>query len=252
MAARLVVVLVAVAALTTSAGASTGTGGWTLHVSGRMFDGVFTNPTGSVIDGVAIGTQLKAKNPIVSFTFAGQACGLYAAYGSAYCYTNISIGPGKSASFSGDARLPIGPGGLQMCSSADRGMDNTCLDVPAKEAVAVSSSNRKADAAVARARVMEAVSEEGRALVDLRKGDTLGARNDLAKAVDKLKVAMAYPYDAADVTGDLRSAVHDDEAAESELAGTTPGKLVRARGLVANADAKKRSAAAALDQIVHP
>jgi len=239
---------VAVAALSSSAGASTGTGGWTLHVSGKMFHGTFTNTTASAVNGVAIGTQLKAKNPIVSFTFAGRKCGLYAQYGSAYCYEGFSLAPGKTASFFGDAQLSIGPGGLQMCSSADKGMDNTCVDVAV---IAVSSTARKQAAAAASDFVATAISEEGDALADLKDGDTHAARNAISIGARKLGQAMDQPFDAADITGDLKSAYQDDRDAWNDLDANKPGKISRARALLATALGKKHAAASALDQIVH-
>lgn len=254
--AGLGVVLLAVAALSTSAGADQGTGGWNLRVSGKMFSGTFTNPTASVINDVAVGTPQKAKNPIVSMTFAGQTCGLYAPYGSAFCGKHVSIKPGKSASFSGDAKKPIGSGGLQMCSSADGGMDNTCVDVVSASSKSVVTTptttvnHVQLHAQLARAYVLKALSAEATALEELNKGDTHAAAHQLLEGRRALTDALSYDI-PADIRGDLRSASSDDYAGAGDLYGTKPGKIQRTRALIKDAQGKKTTAALDLNHIAH-
>ena len=257
---------VALSLLSSAAGASTGTGGWVItKSSGNAFSGTFTNETASPINGVSVGTAAKAGNPITAFTIDAIQCQLYANYGSAYCYTALLIQPGATVLFHGTAQKALTPAGLQMCTSADRGMDNTCSDVAQAKAKAKAqakkskkssatraTSPRKQAAAAARAFVLEAISMEANALSDLNKGETLlGSRNDLAVAQHRLEKALAQPFDAADIAGDLKSAIQDDKDAWNELDSKKPGRIARARKLITTAQGKKTIAALDLSHIAH-
>jgi hypothetical protein len=249
--AAVAVALAVACALPLSAAASTGTGGWQItKSSGSTFSGVFTNTTRDPINGVAVGTAQKALNPIDSFTINGIVCQLYAQYGSAYCYVGLLIQPGASVAFSGASRHALPPAGLQMCSSADKGMDNTCVDVAVKGA-SVATSARASAAAAAYAQVQVAISQETQALDDLDKGSTLAARNDLAFAQGHLKRALGFPFDAASITGDLKSASQHDADAWDDLDSTKFGKIARSRVLIREALAEKKDAARNLSTIAH-
>ena len=240
----LVGAILAVSVLPASAGASTGNGGWVItKSSGNTFSGMFTNETASPINGVAVGTADKAANPITSFTINAIVCQLYANYGSAFCYTALLIQPGASVLFHGTSEKALPPAGLQMCTSADRGMDNTCSDVALakakaqahkskKSSVTHATSVRKQAAAAAFEEVLKAISEEADALDDLNAGHTHAAQQDLSRALYRLRNALVEPFDAPDIAGDLKSAQRDDEDAYNDLGSTTPGKISRARALI--------------------
>ena len=180
--------------------AHTDTGGWTVSANGTQLTGTFTNPTASVVNGVAVGTALKSKNPIVAFTFEGQTCGLYAPYGSAYCYTNVKVKPGQTVSFSGETKTPIGCakrrlsssppatcGVVQMCDSADKGMDNTCTDVQA--GASASGGTKKTPTWVSRA--VNAKLDLEQALRDEARAASLLQDFKYTQAVTAIRAAQA-------------------------------------------------------------
>ena len=259
VALALVGAILAVSVLSASAGASAGNGGWVItKSSGNTFSGVFTNETASPINGVAVGTADKAANPITSFTINAIVCQLYANYGSAYCYTALLIQPGASVLFHGTSEKALPPAGLQMCTSADRGMDNTCSDVALakakkskKSSVTHAASARKQAAAAAFEEVLKAISEEADALDALNAGHTHAAQQDLSRALYRLRNALVEPFDAPDIAGDLKSAQRDDEDAYNDLGSTTPGKISRARTLITDAQAKKHASALDLNHVAH-
>jgi hypothetical protein len=233
---RTVVLVVAALAVAGGARADQGTGGWVLHVSGTMFNGTFTNPTASVVNGVAIGTQQAAGNPIVQFTFQNQSCGLYAQVGNSYCYTNVDVGPGKTASFSGAAAKPIDAGGLQMCSSADRGMDNTCVDV--KSSSGGTTSKLTEEQAVGRmiSYLASVVNYENKAIASIKSGHLATATRDLRLSLggtygaNRPSLTSLLPGSVrSDITDDLNSIYRGDQDAMDTLkkAPHAPGNVIR-------------------------
>jgi hypothetical protein len=259
--------LVALALLSSAAGASTGNGGWVItNSSGNTFSGTFTNETASPINGVAVGTADKAANPITAFTINAIVCQLYANYGSAYCYTALLIQPGATVLFHGTSQKALPPAGLQMCTSADRGMDNTCSDVALAKAKAQATKSKKSKAtstisdaelrkrAAGRAfeDALKALDGMATAVEDVNKGDTRGALHVLINQADSFLVgALSQNFDAADISGDLRSALQDVRDAQHELISTKPGKLSRVRKLLDAARGKTHSTALDLNHMSH-
>lgn len=212
-----------VAVLPSSAAPRPTSTAWQFHWSGKTFGGTFTNPTASVVNGIAIGTSLKEKDAITSFFFAGHKCGLYAQYGSAYCYTDQAVAPGKSASFSGTIQAALGKGGFfQACSSADRGMDNTCVNVTVQSAApAVSQPDLK----LVIDDLETAIYAEDTAISALKQGYSSKALRRLNDAMEKLRWSMKYtsmlPVSAG---ADVESALHFDTQAIDLFNGKPSGR----------------------------
>ncbi|MBV8258088.1 MAG: hypothetical protein JO073_09765 [Actinobacteria bacterium] len=265
--------LLALAVTVSSAsGARRDTGGWTVSASGTQISGTFTNPTASVVNGVAVGTALKSKNPIVSFTFEGQKCGLYAPYGSAYCYTNVKVKPGQTVSFSGTTKTPIGCtkrrlsssppatcGVVQMCSSADKGMDNTCNDVKAGAAGSPPATTTTATAATSQ-KYAEAIYVVGNAIDaedDALKFLTGPGELSPPKSIEALQESRSYLANATketqgappSVDANLEQASASDEEALTEIQGTTQGRYARARAAIKDALTRKGKALATLKSL---
>ncbi len=245
-------VVAAVVAMSSSAGASTSAGWLITKWTGNTFAGTFTNETASPINGIAVGTADKAKNPITAFEINNIVCQLYANYGSAYCYTALLIQPGATVLFHGASMHALTPAGLQMCSSADKGMDNTCTDVALKASttIAVSSKARKQQAALAFEEVLVAIRSERNALDAIDKGDLVDARNQLVLGMGDLDHARGRKFDAADIAGDLRSARQDDLDAWHDLKKVPPEKGP-AKKLIDKALGDKHIAALDLNHISH-
>jgi hypothetical protein len=209
---------------------------------GNAFSGMYTNTTASVVNGVSIGTADAAKNPIATFTFMGQTCKLYAQAGSAFCYTGISVAPGKTVAFSGTTQMPVGSSGFQACDTADGGMDNTCLDVTVATAPTVDEKAVKS----MKAEILFAIDTEERALRDLNSGKRAAASVALDPSVhpelaNALKLGKRV--NAPSASANVESALSDDEAAVKLLDGKATGsRIKKARALIQDALSDKKTA----------
>jgi len=254
MVVRLAVVVAAVAVLAGSAGASTGPGGWTVTKwSGNTFSGVFTNTTKDPINGVSVGTALKEGNPITAFTINAITCQLYAAYGSAYCYVSLLIQPGAAVVFHGTSKNPLTPAGVVMCTSADKGMDNTCTNVPLASkqqtmtvttggsAIASKTEGFRAAAKLALNYVNIAVESEASATKELG-GDLSIARRDLAHALNFLQGAAKKNFNSSLADTELHDAISADTHALDWLKSGKPGRVSQARTWLKSAAFHKESA----------
>jgi len=259
MVVRFAVVIAAVAVLAGSAGASTGPGGWSVtQWSGNTFSGVFTNTTRDPINGVSVGTALKEGNPITAFTIANVTCQLYAAYGSAYCYVALLIQPGATVAFRGVAKNKLTPAGVVMCSSADRGMDNTCTNVPltskkqtikpttthvitttASSGTVVKVQALKEAAILAHNDVVFALQDERKALETLNVqsvGDALDSSRKF------LQGALSEGFHDAFAEDQIKDAIRDDTHALDSLNENGSGAMATVDRFVKSAIAHKNVA----------
>lgn len=257
---RLVAVLVAVAALAGSAGASTGPGGWTVTKwSKNTFSGVFTNTTKDPINGVSVGTALKEGNPITAFSINDITCRLYAADGSAYCYVALLIQPGATVAFRGVARHTLTRAGVVMCSSADRGMDNTCTNVPLtskKQSVTgttttdvittTASSGTVAKVQILKEAAIWAHNDVVYALQDERKAlETLDVRSvgaALESSRASLQSALSEKFHDAFAEDQIKDAIRDDTHAIDSLNENGSGAMATVDRFVKSAISHKKVA----------
>jgi len=256
---RRILVVVAIGAalslLSSSAGA-TDFGGWMISSwSGNTFSGKFKNETASPINGVAVGTALKEGNPITAFSIENLKCQLYAAYGSAFCYVALLIQPGATVAFRGTSKNKLTPAGLQMCSSADKGMDNTCVNVPLSSkggsvlpvtTTAGGGSNPKAAGFRTAARralqdVNFALEDEAKAAGEVSTDPSL-ARFHLSQALPWLQSAAKQNFQSPGADTELHDAINADTHALDWLRSGKPGRLARAREYLDSATAHKNAA----------
>lgn len=247
-------------AIASSAGAFHLDNRWRVTTTGKHFTGTYTNTTDSVVNGFAVGTGLKDKNAIVSFTIAGQKCGLYAAYGSAYCYTNIAVKPGETVTFDGDTEEAVGSEGFQMCDSADRGMDNTCIDVAVSKSEAATTTLSQDDTRHLRLAVHyldAAISAEEAAVRALKNGNPLLAEQKVSAGASAVHDAANDIYESGvdallPAVSDAEHALHLDHQAQPLTGrGKSRAQRVRAQLLVEQALTSKHSALE-LVQSYHP
>jgi hypothetical protein len=232
---------------------------------GASVSGTFTNGNHDTVTGVSLrGTP---ANSVTSFVFNGKSCALDK-QGGAGCATGISLATGKSASFRFTTKKPF-KSGVMGCYTVTRAAPTTTHPQPGNsppspgapshspaahcEPIQVTAAAQRAArpklSAKAKAHMVAlvglAVTNELKAIADLKARHTTLARGALIKSIAELNAAQlaGAHFETGDAGHDLGLALGTDRTV-LDLYTESPSvaELAKAEGALKDAVAAKRAA----------